>query len=169
MQHGRLQTPDFVTNGIDNCCPDCWKDGCGMNGCFGVCADGLEVVNPFCEQFSSAIWCLGSPLAFPIIFCFTSDPHTHESSGYEIGMLEAPCRRPLTCCLTTFCLPCGQWYARRKVLGGDMTKYKLWQGYHDGPQVSLLSNGIDTFIETILFTVCVIPISAVQDAVQGHL
>lgn len=48
-------------------------------------------------------------------------------------MLEAPCRRPITCCWTSICFPCAQWHVRRQVLGGDMSKYKLWQGYHDGP------------------------------------
>ncbi len=123
-----MGVPDFVTDGVDTVCPECWKNGCGLDGCFGVCADGLEVVNPVVEQIGSLIWIFGSPLAFPCIFCFSPEPHTDESSGYEISMLQAPCKRPFTCCFATFCLPCCQWYNRRKVLGNDMTKYKLWQG-----------------------------------------
>jgi hypothetical protein len=115
-------------------CPAWWKDGCGLNGCFGTCADGLEAVNPCMESIAGVIWIFGSPLAFPFIFCFSPDPHTHESSGYEISALQAPMYRPITCCSSMVCLPCAQWHLRRKVLGGDMTKYKLWQGQHDGPQ-----------------------------------
>lgn len=127
--------PDFVNEAIDSNCPDCWKEGCGLNPCFGACADCLEIISPFAESFSAAIWCLGSPLAFPIIFCFEPDEGvTTESSGWRISMLWAPIRRPLECCCATVCLPCGQWYVRRRALGGDMSKYKLWQGYHDGPQ-----------------------------------
>lgn len=37
------------------------------------------------------------------------------------------------CCFSTICLPCGQFIVRRRALGGDMTRYRLWQGYHDGP------------------------------------
>ena len=130
----RGQAEELISGTVETVCPDCWLGGCGLNGVFGVCADGLEIITPFVEALSSAIWCFGSPLAFPFIFLFPSDPHTNETSGYDISMLRAPLRRPLSCCLSTICFPCGQWYVRRKVLGGDMTKYKLWQGYHDGPQ-----------------------------------
>jgi hypothetical protein len=126
--------PDFVHSAVDNTCPAWWKEGCGCNSCFGTCANVLEVVTPFVEQVGNCIWIFGSPLAFPLIFCFSPAPHTKESSGYEISMLEAPCRRPCTCILSTVCVPCAQWYVRRAVLGYDMSKYKLWQGYHDGPQ-----------------------------------
>jgi hypothetical protein len=126
--------PGFVHDGVDSCCPDWWKNGCGLNGVFGTCANCLEVTNPILQQVGDAIWIFGSPIAFLCIFCFPSDPYTDESSGYAVSMLEAPCRRPITCCFATVCVPCAQWHVRRQVLGGDMTKYKLWQGYHDGPQ-----------------------------------
>lgn len=116
-----------------NCCA-CWLNGCGLDGAFGTIADVLEAVNPFMEQFASIIWCFGSPLAFPCIFFFSPDPHTNETSGYDISALQAPVYHPFQCCFQMTCLPCGQWQLRRTVLGGDMTKYKLWQGYHDGPQ-----------------------------------
>jgi len=125
--------PDFVTDGVDAVCCDWWTEGCGLDGCFGMTADCLEVINPAMEMVGNAIWIFGSPLAFPLIFCFPSDPHTHESSGYDISMLQAPLRRPFVCCFSAVCLPCGQWYVRRRVLDNDMSKYKLWQGYHDGP------------------------------------
>lgn len=126
-----LENPasDFV----NETCPECWKEGCGISPLFGACADGLELINPVMGRFANLIWILGSPFAFPCIFCFPSDPHTNESSGYDMSMLEACYKKPCTCCLSTLCLPCGQWYARYRVLDGDMTKYKLWQGYHDGP------------------------------------
>lgn len=125
---------DFVKDAISETCPECWLEGCGCDSCFSLCADCLEAMSPFVESCASTIWCLGSPLAFPFVFCFDSDPHTNESSGWSISMLQAPFRRPLECCCATICLPCGQWHVRRKALGGDMGKYKLWQGYHDGPQ-----------------------------------
>lgn len=116
----------------NNCC-QCWLNGCGLNGVFGTVADCLEFVTPAVEGIGNVIWIFASPLAFPLIFFFPSNPHTFESSGYEISMLGAPLKRPCACMLSTVCLPCGQWYVRRAVLGYDMTKYKLWQGYHDGP------------------------------------
>jgi hypothetical protein len=128
-----MATPEFVTNAISNNCCQCWLGGCGLNGTFGAIADCLELVTPVAEQIGNIIWIFGSPLAFPIIFCFPSAPHTAESSGYEISMIEAPVRHPCICAASTICLPCGQWYVRRAVLNYDMTKYKLWQGYHDGP------------------------------------
>ena len=110
------------------------QGGCGLNSCMGGCADALEVVTPVAETAAKVFWCLGSPLAFPIIFCFDSDPHTQESSGWDVGMMQAPMKAPLTCCMSTICVPCGQYYVRKHaVLNGDMTKYKLWQGRHDGP------------------------------------
>jgi len=92
----------------------------------------LEAVTPIVEWFADVIWICGSPLAFPLIFCF--DPETNETGGWQISMMQAPTRRPMECCAAMTCCPCGQWYLRRKALGGDMTKYKLWQGQHDGPQ-----------------------------------
>lgn len=117
---------------VNNNCPQFVQDGCGLDPCCGACAQCLETVTPAVEWFSDMIWIFGSPLAFPIIFCF--DPETNDSGGWQISMLQSPTRRPLECCLSTLCCPCAQWYLRYKALGGDMTKYKLWQGRHDGPQ-----------------------------------
>lgn len=50
-----------------------------------------------------------------------------------MAMIATPVRSPLRCCFYTACAPIGQWHMRRQLLGGDMSKYKLWQGYHDGP------------------------------------
>jgi hypothetical protein len=125
--------PNFVQQAIQNNCCACWLQGCGLNGMFGIIADGLECISPAIEQVADCIWVFGSPLAFPIIFCFPSAPHTDKSSGYEVSMLQAPCQRPFLCCFLTVCFPCGQYYVRRAVLHYDMTKYKLWQGHHDGP------------------------------------
>ena len=68
-----------------------------------------------------------------ILFLITS-PYKKESSGYEIAMCDTPYKRPIICCLSTICCPCAQWYTRRIILNYDMTQYKLWQGYYDGPQ-----------------------------------
>lgn len=136
---GRILRPianslqDPASQCINAQCPNWWKEGCGLSPLCGVCADGLELINPVMSWFANAIWIMGSPLAFPCIFCFSSDPHTDESSGYDISMLQACYTHPCVCCCSSLCLPCGQWYNRYKVLGGDMSKYKLWQGYHDGP------------------------------------
>ena len=131
---GRNGLTNFVSNTVDQNCCAFWTNGCGLNPLFRTCAEVLEAVTPVVEQFGNVIWIFGSPLAFPLVFCFSPDPHTKESSGYEISMCEAPCRRPITCCFATLCVPCAQWHARRVVLQYDMSKYKLWQGYHDGPQ-----------------------------------
>lgn len=124
---------DLIRNCVSERCCNCWVEGCGLNGMFGFLADGLECISPAFEQVASCIWIFGSPLAFPIIFCFPSVPHTNKSSGYEVSMLEAPMKRPCLCCFYTICFPCGQYHIRRAVLNYDMTKYKLWQGQHDGP------------------------------------
>jgi hypothetical protein len=131
---GRNGLTNFVSNTVDQNCCAFWTNGCGLNPLFRTCAQVLEGVTPIVEQLGNVIWIFGSPLAFPLVFCFSPDPHTKESSGYEISMCEAPCRRPITCCFATVCVPCAQWHARRVVLEYDMSKYKLWQGYHDGPQ-----------------------------------
>jgi hypothetical protein len=124
---------------VDASCCDCWTGGCGLDGCFGQCADCLEAVNPCMELVADSIWILGSPLAFPIVFCFNPDPENSEQSqgpggGWQLDMMGTPCRRPFVCCAATACPCAAQWYARRQALQGDMTRYKLWQGYHDGPQ-----------------------------------
>jgi len=117
----------------ENCC-NCWTEGCGCDGCFGVVADGLETINPCMEYVADVIWCFGSPLAFPLIFCFDDGPETTPpGGGWQLAMISTPVRVPLKFCFYTACAPCGQWWMRKKLLGGDMSKYKLWQGYHDGP------------------------------------
>ena len=119
---------------VNEACPGFWTDGCGpLDSCFSATADTLECVSPFIETISAAIWCCGSPIAFPLIYCFDSDPHTNETSGWAISMEQAPVRQPLLCCFSMMCLPCGQYMVRRHALGGDMSRYRLWQGYHDGP------------------------------------
>jgi hypothetical protein len=122
---------------IQNICCTCWTNGCGLDGAFGAIANGLEAINPCMEYIADCIWILGSPLAFPIVFLFPpagDDATIPPGGGWSMSMLQTPLRRPLHCCLYTLCAPCGQWYARREALGRDMTKYKLWQGQHDGPQ-----------------------------------
>lgn len=105
-----------------------------MNGCFGCVADGLETVNPVLEYVADCIWICGSPIAFPLVFCFDKGPETNPpGGGWQMPMIQTPLKKPLHCCLYTICAPCGQWMLRRELLGGDMSKYKLWQGYHDGP------------------------------------
>ena len=127
--------PNQCLPSMNNCCCSWWTDGCGCNACFGACADGLEVINPIMEYCADCIWVLGSPLAFPIIFCFPPGPETNPpGGGWRLPMLQTPIRTPLQCCFYTICMPCGQWHMRRQLLNYDMTKYKLWQGYYDGPQ-----------------------------------
>jgi len=117
----------------ENCC-DCWTDGCGCDSVFGVVADGLETVNPCMESIADVIWFFGSPLAFPFVFCFDDGPETDpRGGGWQMAMIATPLRSPLRCCFYTACAPCGQWFMRRQLLEGDMSKYKLWQGHHDGP------------------------------------
>jgi hypothetical protein len=81
------------------------------------------------EYIADLIWCFGSPLAFPLIFCFDEgDPTEPPGGGWEMAMIQTPCRKPIMCCAFTLLAPCGQFYIRRRLLNGDMTKYKLWQG-----------------------------------------
>lgn len=119
---------------VDGICCDCWTEGCGCDACFGLAADGLETINPAMEYCADAIWICGSPLAFPLVFFFPSGPETEPpGGGWQMSMLETPIRAPLQCCCFTLLPCCGQWYMRYKLLDGDMSRYKLWQGYHDGP------------------------------------
>ena len=68
------------------------------------------------------------------VFCFNDGPETDPpGGGWQLPMIQTPLRIPIKCCLYTACAPCGQWWMRHQLLDGDMTKYKLWQGYHDGP------------------------------------
>lgn len=124
---------------VDGNCCECWKDGCGLDAGFGMCADCLETVSPCIEYCADAIWCFGSPLAFPCIFCFSPDPENEDQpqgpgGGWSIGMLQTPGALPAMCCFATICPCAGQWVARYQALDGDLTRYRLWQGYHDGPQ-----------------------------------
>mmetsp|Transcript_14318 Transcript_14318/g.14506 ORF Transcript_14318/g.14506 Transcript_14318/m.14506 type:complete len:319 (-) Transcript_14318:108-1064(-) len=127
-------TPTFIEDSVGAVCPHWWTEGCGeMDSLFGTCANCLEATANVLEPISDAIWCLGSPCAFPLIFCFDSDPHTNETSGWAVSMLGAPCRRPISCCFAITCPNLAQWEVRRRALGGDMSRYTLWQGQHDGP------------------------------------
>ena len=124
---------------VNAICCDCWTNGCGLDGVFGTIADCLECAAGPLEYCADVIWCFGSPLAFPIVFCFSAEPQNSEQpqgpgGGWDITMLQSPVRNPLMCCFATLCPCCGQWVARREALHGDMSKYKLWQGQHDGPQ-----------------------------------
>ena len=122
-------------NMVQGVCCDCWTGGCGCDAGFGMIADGLEAINPCMESIADCIWILGSPLAFPIVFCFPPGEETDPpNGGWQMPMIQTPCQRPCHCLLYTACTPCGQWHMRRKALNYDMTKYKLWQGMHDGPQ-----------------------------------
>ena len=134
MARHLMRTAGLPSECVDSICCDCWTEGCGLDGCFGLVADGLEVINPVMEFAADAIWLCGSPLAFPLIFFFDQGPETDPpGGGWQLPMIETPCRSALKCCFYTVCCPCGQWYMRRQLLEGDMSKYKLWQGYHDGP------------------------------------
>ena len=121
---------DSAVNGaVDQVCCECWQEGCGLNPVFGACADGLEVINPIMEYIADLIWCLGSPLAFPLIYCFEAPPETDPpGGGWQVPMIWTPLKLPICCCAFTVCAPCGQFYMRRRLLDGDMTRYKLWQG-----------------------------------------
>ena len=124
---------------VGGICCNCWTEGCGLDGAFGHCADCLEFAAGPVEYCADLIWCFGSPLAFPLVFCFSPEPQNSEQpqgpgGGWDVAMLQTPMRKPVHCCFGTTCPCCAQWLARREALHGDMTKYKLWQGFYDGPQ-----------------------------------
>lgn len=119
---------------VEGICCNCWTEGCGCDGAFGLVADGLETINPAMEYIADLIWICGSPLAFPIVFFFDKGPETEPpGGGWKMAMIKAPCQAPLRCCGYMLLPCCGQWYMRYQLLEGDMSRYKLWQGYHDGP------------------------------------
>lgn len=129
-----LNAAGLPTEIVDSICCDCWTNGCGLDGCFGLLADGLEAINPIMESAADGIWLCGSPLAFPLVFFFDSGPETvPPGGGWQVPMMRTPLKNPVKCCFYTVCCPCGQWHLRRQLLNGDMSQYKLWQGYHDGP------------------------------------
>ncbi|KAG8468963.1 hypothetical protein KFE25_007481 [Diacronema lutheri] len=123
-------------------CPDasvvCPDGGCCPNAACGGCAssafdffDGaVDLAMPVLELLGAVAGCAASPCAFPLVFCFPPGP---DSGGWAVSMLAAPSRRPIWCC-GTCALPCvAQYFVRRRVLGGDMGRYALFQGRMDGP------------------------------------
>mmetsp|Transcript_16031 Transcript_16031/g.16148 ORF Transcript_16031/g.16148 Transcript_16031/m.16148 type:complete len:212 (-) Transcript_16031:167-802(-) len=76
---------------------------------------------------------------------FSSDPvedptgrlKTFQGQNFQTTMMAAPCANcPSSCCWFTcqfipFTSCCTQYFLRRKVLDGDMSKYSCFQGYSD--------------------------------------
>ena len=122
---------DWVMNLPNAMCCDWWTEGCGCGGSCAAVGEFLDVFSPCFETAGTVLFALAGPWAFPLVFCFPADDA--DSSGWKVSVLQAPCVRPCSCCFASICMPCGQFEVRRRALGGDLGRYKLWQGYHDGP------------------------------------
>ena len=109
---------------VDAICCDFWTEGCGLDGCYGCLADGLEAVNPFLECVADAIWIFGSPLAFPCIFFFDAPKTNPPGGGWQVPMMKTPIKACPQWCFYSLCCPCGQFHMRRKLLDGDMSKVR---------------------------------------------
>lgn len=102
-----------------------------------VCSDSFVGCVESCTQVTNCVGAIAavfaSPLAFPCIFCFSSERDDLEGNEWDVSMLSAPCKQPCMCCFAMTMPWCAQCYLRRVVLDGDMSKYKCCQGYADGP------------------------------------
>ena len=61
----------------------------------------------------------------------SGDPRGGYENEWHTTMMDAPKQDPLIFVASCCCLPCTQWYLRRKALKGDMTKYACCQNYND--------------------------------------
>lgn len=100
----------------------------------------LDAVLPCVELVGALASMVASPCVFPLVFCFPADGAESEGSSraWAISMLNAPVRRPLECVGAMLCPCCAQYYVRLRALGGDISRYKLFQGRHDGPKCCAL-------------------------------
>lgn len=56
------------------------------------------------------------------------DRYQDHEYTFAAPMLQAPCQQPLACCASVLCVPCFQYYLRRRLLRGDMEKYECCTG-----------------------------------------
>jgi len=48
---------------------------------------------------------------------------------WNIGLMEAPCAKPVYCCFAAFCSPCASYSLRKQALYGDMSRYLCCAGH----------------------------------------
>jgi len=65
--------------------------------------------------------CLGDPIE--------GDPRP-SGPQFRTTMCDAPCHDPCCCLGAMVCIPCAQFYIRRKALDYDMSRYSCCQGYY---------------------------------------
>jgi len=91
----------------------------------------MDCIAPFAELLGKIVGCFASPCAWPLVYCFQADGDLGRP--WDVQMEYAPCKQPHVCCCSMCCVWCMQFEVRRMVLDKDMSKYKLFQGYYDGP------------------------------------
>ena len=96
-----------------------------------LCSHRLDQISPCLESVAAAMWFCAGPCAFPLVFLFPDQPAA-AGATWRVPMVEAPMKQPLVCAGAA-CVPCAQYYVRLRVLDGDISKYKLFQGRADGP------------------------------------
>jgi len=114
--------------GCLNCCSGA---GCLSPDCFEKAANCMDCIAPFAELLGKIVGCFASPCAWPLVYCFQADGDLGRP--WDVQMEYAPCKQPHVCCCSMCCVWCMQFEVRRMVLDKDMSKYKLFQGYYDGP------------------------------------
>jgi len=127
---------DLVT-GCCSCCVDCSVcEGCNVcEGAVGsgldTAADCMDALSPFMELLGKVISLAASPCCWPIVYCFEAEGDL--GPPWDVKMEWAPLKKPIVCCCSLCCVHCTQAYVRYIVLDKDMSKYKCFQGYADGP------------------------------------
>jgi hypothetical protein len=135
-------------NGCDDGCCDPSRACCGtdprslccptVGGCFDFLDVTVDAILPCLELAGQIAGCCASPCAFPLVFLFppTDGPSggaeadaiaAADDGGWAISMLQAPLKRPCLCAGACVCWPCAQVLVRVRVLGGDMSRYSLFQ------------------------------------------
>eukprot|EP00929_Paragymnodinium_shiwhaense_P102877 TRINITY_DN66104_c0_g1_i2.p1 TRINITY_DN66104_c0_g1~~TRINITY_DN66104_c0_g1_i2.p1 ORF type:complete len:317 (-),score=43.93 TRINITY_DN66104_c0_g1_i2:361-1311(-) len=113
-----------------NCCGPCLK-GCADQSCMETTADIMDECSQFMELLGKIAGIFASPFAWCCVYLCPAD---EENPGrpWDVSMEGAICYNPhIFCC--NFCCPCLiQYYVRRKVLDGDMSRYICFQGRRDG-------------------------------------
>lgn len=125
------------TAAASTACCSCIQGIQDGGGCLGLpfflqAADAMDYFAEYSEYIGRLVGCFASPLAFPLVYCFPADGDL-GGSPWNVSMEEAPFKQPAVCCCSFCCLNLTQYWVRQRVLDGDMSRYKCFQGLRDGP------------------------------------